>query len=134
MSQDVLVYLMVGVGGLFAILVLAYYLLSKKMQTKETRYVAQLVQGTKRSSFNMDVFYQKFYIKCAGLPFLRRYALKLRRRLEIINLEDEFITRKQVAKIMFKALLVVIPLTFVVIYMTYSNTVSYTHLTLPTIA
>lgn len=60
MSQDVLVYLMVGVGGLFAILVLAYYLLSKKMQTKETRYVAQLVQGTKRSSFNMDVFYQKF--------------------------------------------------------------------------
>ena len=121
MSQDVLVYLMVGVGGLFAILVLAYYLLSKKMQTKETRYVAQLVQGTKRSSFNMDVFYQKFYIKCAGLPFLRRYALKLRRRLEIINLEDEFITRKQVAKIMFKALLVVIPLTFVVIYMTYSN-------------
>ena len=121
MSQDVLVYLMVGVGGLFAILVLAYYLLSKKMQTKETRYVAQLVKGTKRSSFNMDVFYQKFYIKCAGLPFLRRYALKLRRRLEIINLEDEFITRKQVAKIMFKALLVVIPLTFVVIYMTYSN-------------
>ena len=121
MSQDVLVYLMVGVGGLFAILVLAYYLLSKKMQTKETRYVAQLVQGTKRSSFNMDVFYQKFYIKCAGLPFLRRYALKLRRRLEIINLEDEFITRKQVAKIMFKALLVVIPLTFVVIYMTYGN-------------
>ena len=121
MSQDVLVYLMVGVGGLFAILVLAYYLLSKKMQTKETRYVAQLVQGTKRSSFNMDVFYKKFYIKCAGLPFLRRYALKLRRRLEIINLEDEFITRKQVAKIMFKALLVVIPLTFVVIYMTYGN-------------
>lgn len=121
MSQDVLVYLMVGVGGLFAILVLAYYLLSKKIQTKETRYVAQLVQGTKRSSFNMDVFYQKFYIKCAGLPFLRRYALKLRRRLEIINLEDEFITRKQVAKIMFKALLVVIPLTFVVIYMTYGN-------------
>ncbi len=121
MSQDVLVYLMVGVGGLFAILVFAYYLLSKKMQTKETKYVAQLVQGTKRSSFNMDVFYQKFYIKCASLPFLRRYALKLRRRLEIINLEDEFITRQQVAKILFKAILIVVPLTFVVIYMTYTN-------------
>ena len=121
MSQDVLLYLMLGVGGLFAILVFAYYLLSKKMQTKETKYVAQLVQGTKRSSFNMDVFYQKFYIKCASLPFMRRYALKLRRRLEIINLEDEFITRRQVAKILFKAVLVVIPLTFVVIWMTYSN-------------
>lgn len=121
MSQDVLLYLMLGVGGLFAILVFAYYLLSKKMQTKETKYVAQLVQGTKRSSFNMDVFYQKFYIKCASLPFMRRYALKLRRRLEIINLEDEFITRRQVAKILFKAVLIVIPLTFVVIWMTYSN-------------
>ena len=69
----------------------------------------------------MEVFYQKFYIQCTKLPFLRRYALKLRRRLEIINLEDEFVTRGQVAKILFRALLVVIPLTFVIVYLTSSN-------------
>ncbi len=121
MSQDVLIYLMAGVAGLFVIIILAYYMLSKKMQSKETKYVAQLVQGTKKSAFSMEVFYQKFYIQCTKLPFLRRYALKLRRRLEIINLEDEFVTRGQVAKILFRALLVVIPLTFVIVYLTSSN-------------
>ena len=121
MSADMLKYLIMGVFGLFAIVALTYYLLMKKMQTKETKYVASLVQGTKKSSFNMDVFYQKFYINCSKIPFLRRYTLKLRRRLEIINLEDEYLTRTQVAKIMFKALLIIIPLTIVVIMMTKSN-------------
>ena len=92
------------VGGLFAILVLAYVIVSKKANNKNTKYVRQLVEGTKKSSFSMDIFYQKFYIRCVNLPFLRRYTLKLRRRLEIINLEDEYITRKQVAQIMFKAI------------------------------
>jgi len=121
MSQNFLLYVIGIVGVLFALLVVVYLIINKRMSKKETRYVAQLVQGTKKSVFNMDVFYQKFYIKCTRIPFLRRYALKLRRRLEIINLEDEFITRKQVAAILFKAILIIIPLTFVVIYATHSN-------------
>ncbi len=121
MSQNFLLYVIGIVGILFALLVVVYLIINKRMSKKETRYVAQLVQGTKKSVFNMDVFYQKFYIKCTRIPFLRRYALKLRRRLEIINLEDEFITRKQVAAILFKAILIIIPLTFVVIYATHSN-------------
>ena len=115
------VLLIAIVGGLLGILVIAYVIMSSKMQNKNTKYVKQLVEGTKKSSFSMDVFYQKFYIKCVNLPFLRRYTLKLRRRLEIINLEDEYITRKQVAKIMFKAVVLVVPLTGFVIYMTHSN-------------
>ncbi len=115
------VILVAIVAGLLGIIVLAYVIMTSKMQNKNTKYVKQLVEGTKKSSFSMDVFYQKFYINCVNLPFLRRYTLKLRRRLEIINLEDEYITRKQVAKIMFKAIIIVVPLTFFVIYMTYSN-------------
>ena len=121
MSNDILLYIVGGVGGVFGIIVLLYFIMSSKSQNKNTKYVKQLVEGTKKSSFSMDIFYQKFYIKCVNLPFLRRYTLKLRRRLEIINLEDEYITRKQVAKIMFKAVIIVVPLTFFVIYMTYSN-------------
>lgn len=121
MTQDVLLYFIAGLGGVFVILVLAYYLISKKMQTKETKYVRSLVEGTRNSTLSMEVFYQKFYITCTKYPVLRRYALKLRRRLEIINLEDEYLTRKQVAKILFKALLIVIPLTFFTIYMTHEN-------------
>ena len=122
MSQNILPYLIAGLGGVFVLLVLIYVAISKKMQTKDTKYVRQLVEGTKRSNFlNMEVFYQKFYITCSRNPILRRYAYKLRRRLEIINLEDEYLTRNQVAKIMFKAVLIVVPLTFLVIYMTHNN-------------
>ena len=109
------------IGGLFALLVFAYLIVSNKANGKNTKYVRQLVEGTKKSSFSMDVFYQKFYVKCVNFPLLRRYTLKLRRRLEIINLEDEYITRKQVAKIMFKSIILIVPLTFFVIYMTYTN-------------
>jgi hypothetical protein len=71
----------------------------------------------------MEVFYQKFYVYIVKIPFLRRYALKLRRRLEIINLEDEYVTRKQTAQIMLKGLLVVIPLTVIIFLVTSGNAV-----------
>ena len=122
MSQDMLLYLIGGVIALFGLIVLIYFSINKKLRSKETRYVAQLVEGTKQTNFSMDVFYQKFYINCLKFPFIRRYALKLRRRLEIINLEDEYLTRKQTAQIMFKAIVIIVPLTIVVIVMTKSNT------------
>ena len=121
MSNDVLLYIMGGVAALFGIIIVVYMSLNKKMQTKETKYVSALVEGTKQSSFNMDVFYQKFYIRCVRLPFVKKYALKLRRRLEIINLEDEFLTRKQTAQILFKAILLIVPITGVIIWFTKNN-------------
>ena len=121
MSPDIFKYIIFGFGGAFAVLLVVFLTMKNKMQNKKTKYVASLVSGTKQSSFSMEVFYQKFYIYCVKLPFLRRYALKLRRRLEIINLEDEYITRKQVGQIMLKAILVVIPVTIAVIYFTHNN-------------
>ena len=121
MSNQMLLYLMGGVGGIFAVIVIAYLMLSSKMQTKERKQLRQLTEGTKRKSLNFDVFYQKFYVKCSTFPFIRRYALKLRRRLEIINLEDEYSTRTQVAKIMFRSLIITILVTIAVIYFTRSN-------------
>ena len=123
MDNNFLLYLVVGVGAIFAGIVVAYLIIMQKMKGKETKYVAQLVEGTKTGSdlFNMEVFYQKFYVFCMKIPFVRRYTLKLRRRLEIINLEDEYLTRKQAAQIMFKGVLLVIPLTIVVVSFTKSN-------------
>lgn len=121
MSNTVLLYIMGGVGGIFALIVIVYLFVSQKMQTKERKQLKQLTEGTRKKSVNLDVFYQKFYLKCSTFPFLRRYTLKLRRRLEIINLEDEYITRMQVAKILFKALILIFPLTGIIIYFTKSN-------------
>ena len=66
--------------------------------------------------------YQKLYVFYLKTPFLKRYILKLRRRLEIVNIDDEYLTRMQSAKILTRALLIVIPLTVVIILMTNNNT------------
>lgn len=121
MTNQMLMYFMIIAGGLFAGIVIAFVILNNKLKSKETKYIAQLVEGTKTSGFNMDIFYQKVYIHCSRIPFLRRYVLKIRRRLEIINLEDEYLTRKQTAQIVFKGLVAFIILTLVVIYFTLNN-------------
>lgn len=121
MTNQMLMYLMIVTGVLFLGIIIAYMMLNKKLKSKETKYIAQLVEGTRTKSFSMDIFYQKLYIQCSKVPFLRRYILKIRRRIEIINLEDEYLTRKQTAQIVFKGLFIIIPLTLVVIYLTRSN-------------
>ena len=121
MSEQMLFYFMLGTGGIFLAIIFAYVLLRKKMMNKETMYVASLVEGTKESNFSMEIFYQKFYVFCTKIPGIRRYTLKIRRRVEIVNLEDEYLTRKQVAQVMFKAFLTIIPLTIVIILMTKTD-------------
>lgn len=121
MSNEMLKYLIFGLFGIMAIMVTAIMIINKKLRGKETKYVASLVEGTKTSFIDMDVFFQKFYVRCVKLPFIRRYTLKLRRRLEIINIDDEYLTRKQTAQIMFKCLLIILPLTLVIIQFTKGN-------------
>ena len=121
--MQMLKFLMIGVGAAFAIIVIIFLILRKKMMGKNTRYIAELTKGTKESSFSMEIFYQKFYIQAVRIPGIRRYALKLRRRLEIINLEDEYLTRKQTAQIIMKGLLVIVPLTVVIFLVTQGNLV-----------
>ena len=121
MSEQMLLYIMLGAGGVFVAVIISYLFIRKKMMTKDTMYVASLVEGTKEKSFSMEVFYQKFYIFCTKIPGIKRYTLKIRRRIEIVNLEDEYLTRMQVAKVMFKACILIFPLTAIVILMTKSD-------------
>ena len=113
-------YFVIGVGILFGIVVIAYVLLRKN--DKERKYIEQLQEGTKSSLFDTQVVFQKLYIYYLKTPFLKRYVLKLRRRLEIINIDDEYLTRLQTAKILTKALLIIIPVTIAIIVLTKSNT------------
>ena len=91
------------------------------MQSSDVVRIERLRKGTQEKSFSSEVMYQKLYVRYLKLPFLRRYLLKIRRRLEIINIDDEFLTRLQASKIITKALAIIIPLTLIVILMTKSN-------------
>ena len=121
MSNNVIFYLMGGSAGLFVIIVLIYLALSKKMQKSEYKKIQQLQQGTKRNNFSVEVLFQKLYLFYIKIPFIKRYVLKIRRRLEIINIDDEYNTRKGTAKILTKALVIILPIIILTIMITSSN-------------
>ena len=120
MNSQMLMYLLIGVGALFAIIVLVYIILQKN--NKEAKYIRQLQEGTKTSAFSSEILYQKLYVFYLKTPFIKRYLLKLRRRLEIVNIDDEYLTRMQAAKILTRAFLIIIPLTIAIIVLTKNNT------------
>ena len=122
MNNDMLLYLVIGAGALFLFIVIAYLIIKNKNQNSEIAQIRKLQQGTKEKSFSLEILYQKLYVFYLKAPFLKRYLLKLRRRLAIINVEDEYLTRKQASKILTNTLLIVIPLAIVIIIITHDNT------------
>ena len=120
--SDSLFYIIIGIAGIGLLGVMVwYFILSKRMNKEEMKYVKELRKGTKQNTFSLDIIYHQLYVFYTRIPFVKRYVAKLRRRLEIINVEDEYITRKQSAAYLTKAMLIIIPLTFIIIYLTNSN-------------
>lgn len=122
MSNQTILYFMAGTVALFLIVVIAYVILRKKMGKSEMRKMKELQEGTKEKKFSSDVTYQKLYLIYNKIPLLKRYVKKLRRKIEIISIEDEYITRRQTAKIITNSLLVIIPLTLAIFFFTKGNT------------
>ena len=121
MSNQI-IFIIMGVSvALMVVIGIAYYIMNKKMQKSEYKKIQNLQRGTKASAFSSEIMYQKLYIFFSRVPFIKRYVLKLRRRLEILNIDDEYITRRDVAKILTKALVILIPLIIITIIVTRSN-------------
>ena len=121
MSNQIIYIMMGGSAGLFVLIVLAYYILSKKMQKSEYKKIQKLQQGTKTDSFSTEILFQKLYLFYRKIPFLKRYILKLRRKLEIINIQDEYATRRDAAKIITKSLVILLPIVILTILLTKTN-------------
>lgn len=121
MSNQIIYIMMGGSAGLFVLIILAYYLLSKKMQKSEYKKIQKLQQGTKTNSFSTEILFQKLYLFYRKIPFLKRYILKLRRKLEIINIQDEYATRRDSAKIITKSLVILLPIVILTILLTKTN-------------
>lgn len=114
-------YLMGGAVGALVLIVVVYAILAKKMQTSEYKKIQKLQQGTKAKIFSNEILLQRLYVTFIRTPFLKRYVLKVRRRLEIINIDDEYNTRKQTAQILTKAVLVTLLLAVLTIVVTKDN-------------
>ena len=114
-------YIMGGSAAAFVLIIIVYVILSKKMQKSEYKQIQRLQQGTKANTFSTEILFQKLYITYTKIPFIKRYALKIRRRLEIINIDDEYNTRKGTAKILTKTLAILVPIMILTIILTSSN-------------
>ena len=121
MSDEMLKYMIIGVFILFAIVIIAYFILKKMIGKSEYAQMKKLQEGTKANGFSSDIMYQKIYITLIKTPFLKRYLFKLRRRLEIINIDDEYTTRKEAAKILTKAIFIFLFVAILTIIITHSN-------------
>lgn len=121
MKGDFLKIIVYLSGGLFVLILLLVLIMKKKMDTKQTKYLRNLTKGTKRKRFSYDAFLQKVYIFCTQTPIIRRYTLKVRRRLEILNLADEYLTRQETAKVMVKIIPTIIGMIAAIILLTGSN-------------
>ena len=121
MSNQIL-FIIIGVtGGLFALIAVAYLILRSKTNTSEMKQIRQLREGTKQNKYSWDVIYQRLYNFYTSLPIFKRYVLKLRRKLEIIHIQDEYKTRRQASKTITNALLIILPVTIVVIIFAKSD-------------
>ena len=121
MSNQILYYMMGITGGLFALIVVIYFVIRSKTNKGEMKKIRQLRAGTKQNKYSMDVIYQKLYNFYTEVPIFKRYVLKIRRKLEIIHMQDEYKTRRQTSKIITKALCIIIPVTLAVIIFTKSD-------------
>ena len=121
MSNQMIFYIMGGSAGAFVVIGIIYYILTKKMQGSEYRQIKKLQEGTREKKFSSEILFQKLYVTYIKIPFIRRYALKIRRRLEIIEIDDEYKTRNGTAKILTRALAILVPLICLTIVITHNN-------------
>ena len=122
MSNQIL-YIMIGIaGGLFVLVVIAYLIIRAQSNKGDMKKIRQLREETKQDKYSMDVIYQKLYNFFTSVPIFKRYVLKVRKKLEIIHMQDEYKTRRQTSKIITQALAIIIPVTIAIIIFTKNDT------------
>ena len=121
MNNTMIFYIMGGSAAAFVVIIIAYVMISKKMQKSEYKKIQELQQGTKENKYSAEIILQKLYLAYIKIPFLKRYVVKVRRRLEIVNIDDEYNTRKGTARVLTKALAILLPLFLITIWLTSSN-------------
>ncbi len=118
MNNQAIFYLMGIAGGGFVAIIVAYLIILKALDKGDRKRIRQLREGTSSKNYSADVIYQRLYNTYNKIPFIKRYLKKIRRKLEIIHMQDEYKTRKQASQIITKAICVIIPLTFIILMLT----------------
>jgi len=120
-SNEIFYYIIGFAGGAFLLILIAFFAIRKQMDKGDMKRIKELKEGTQKNEFSADVIYQKLYLLFKSFPITRRYLLKIRRKLEIIYMQDEYKTRRQAAKTLAQSLMLIIPITIVIILLTKND-------------
>ena len=107
--------------GLFAIILVAFVLLQKKKAGSESTVLKKMQKEAASSSGGMDAFYQKVYLKIERIPIINRYLRKIRRRLELVNNDDEYTIRKETGRITLRGILIALIAAIVIAWLNREN-------------
>ena len=121
MNNQIIFFIMGGAVAALVIIMIVYFILKSKMKSSEYKNIQRLKEGTKQNKFSSEMLFQKLYLTYIKIPFIKRYLMKIRRRLEIINIDDEYNTRKGTAKILTKTLAIIIPAIIITIIIAHKN-------------
>ena len=121
LSNEMIKTFLMIVLGLLGLIIVAYLIIMKATDKSDLRYARKLREGTKGEGVSSDLIYQKLYMKYIKIPLVKRYLIKFRRRLEIINIDDEYKTRLQASKVITKGLIILLPVTILIIALTKTN-------------
>ena len=70
MSNDLIIYGLMGVAGLFVIVIITYIILMKRMNRSDVKQAMALKVGTESNNFSSDVIYQKLYMIYIKIPII----------------------------------------------------------------
>lgn len=115
--MDTKLLLMIGVlvpFSFFAIIVIVFMVRRKKIAQSQSAVLQRMINS--ESSKSSAAFYQKVYNKLVKIPFINRYVYKIRRRLELINNDDEYMIRNDTAKISLKKIILTLLLSILLAY------------------
>ena len=88
MNNQAIFYLMGIAGGGFVAIIVAYLIIRKALDKGDRKRIRQLREGTSSKNYSADVIYQRLYNTYNKIPFIKRYLKKIRRKLEIIHMQD----------------------------------------------
>ena len=89
----------------FIAVLIAFLVLRKKNQSSSSAALRRAMNQAGKVTNSSTAFYQRIYLAMANMPILKRYVYKIRRRLELLDNDDEYTVREHTGKIALKGLI-----------------------------